>query len=327
MTRLAAIVIAGLAVGGCGDPDPTWHTADLSLDRAALAVTGVADDDVWVAGGPLGSTGTALALHYDGSTWRDEGTTLGGVTLWWVWVAPDGNDVWFVGEQGTIARWNGAEMTTMTSPTTSTLFGVWGSGSDDVWIVGGDPVGGGDDDIVLHYDGQTLTQETVPVRGAALFKVWGEGDEVFVSGQAGTMLHKTATGWADRSMEIDSVSPLFTVHGCSLDEVYAVGGRDIYRYDGSAWTRLPEPEIFGFANGIACGEAGVLAVGNAAIKWRYDRETQVWHDDQFSVPSDQDLHGAWVSPSGEFWAVGGNFNLPAGAPRVGRIGRYSSAAF
>ncbi len=321
------MLIGALALTACGDDDASvrWHQVDGELDRAALAVTGTSDSDVVVVGGPLGATGTALALHYDGDAWTEFGQSLGGVTLWWSWIAPDTGDVWLVGEQGTVARYDGSTVETFTSGTTSTLFGVWGTAADNVWIVGGDPIGNGDDDVVLHWNGSDLTAETVPARGAALFKVWGAGaDDVFISGEGGTILHRTASGWADVS--VSTVSSLLTVHGCSASDVYAVGGQSAYYYDGTSWAELSEPEILGIVNGVSCGANAVLMVGNAGLKLRLDMVTGQWINDGFEKPFDQDLHGAWVSPTGELWAVGGNFNVPAEfGPRIGRIGVYAAS--
>jgi hypothetical protein len=77
------------------------------------------------------------------------------------------------------------------------------------------------------------------------------------------------------------------------------------------------------ANGVACGADHVLVVGNGGLKWRFDRATSTWHDEQLEVPWDTDYHGAVVAPGGELWAVGGNFNAPpqTGARR-GVVARF-----
>jgi len=45
------------------------------------------------------------------------------------------NDVWAVGDNGTIVRWNGAVWSPVASGTTNDLLGIWGSGPDDIWAV------------------------------------------------------------------------------------------------------------------------------------------------------------------------------------------------
>jgi hypothetical protein len=303
-----------LALSGAGCPNddctPTWHAVTEDADGALLAAWGNGDDDVYAVGGGLGVSGqTALALHWDGSSWTRLATGDRAESLWWVWGI--GADVWMVGENGLVLRWNGTAASAVDAGTTAKLWGVWGASSDDVWIVGGTPGTDGPDDVVLHWNGATLAVETVPARGAALFKVWGSSAaDVWVSGENGTLLHKTAAGWEDLSSELATNVSLFTVHGCAANDVYVVGGRQVWKWDGAAFTDL-EADPGAPVNGVSCGEREVLVVGNGAVKLRLDKASGVWTDEQFVEPTGPDFHGAWISPSGDAWAVGGDFLTPS----------------
>jgi hypothetical protein len=46
------------------------------------------------------------------------------------------NDVWAVGGSGTILHWNGSAWSSVSSCITNNLNGVWGSGANDAWAVG-----------------------------------------------------------------------------------------------------------------------------------------------------------------------------------------------
>ena len=48
------------------------------------------------------------------------------------------NDVWAVGDNGTIVHWDGQVWLTFPSGTKQRLLAVWGSGAHDVWAVGYD---------------------------------------------------------------------------------------------------------------------------------------------------------------------------------------------
>ncbi len=317
---LTSIFLLAVAVA-CGDdqgqeedveglcPEASWEPLRGDLDRSALAIWGSSDEDVVVVGGPVGTPGAALLSAWDGQAWRDipTGTEK---TLWWVWGAPGPTrDVWMVGDDGTILRWDGERVNELASGTNAHLYGVWGTSSTDVWIVGGRP--GSEespDDVVLHWDGSTLRAEEVPARGAALFKVWGAGDEIWATGEGGTILHRAGGQWLDRSVETGDT--LVTVHGCSASEVYAVGGPHLYRWDGTSWGTVPEATFFASAAGVACAPSGVLVVGSGGLKLRLDRATGEWIDETLQRPNDADLHGAWISPGGAFWAAGGNYVAP-----------------
>ncbi len=328
MTARSALALAAItpfALVACPDDACDDWASLAELDRAVLAVQGTAPDDVWIVGGGLG-LGGPLAARWDGTRWtrHDPGGDAGGDTLWWVWTASDGT-TWMVGERGLVVRRTaGGETTIDRVATAATLYGVWGSGPDDVWIVGGVAGGGADaeDDFVRRWDGAGFAPVAgVPVRGATLFKVWGSGaGDVWISGEAGTMLHATAAGIVDHSAELATAAPALTVHGCSASEVYAVAGQGLFAWDGVRWMRRAEPPLGSVANGVSCGAAGVLVVGNAGLKLRWDRDTGVWTEERAAAPAGVDLHGAWLDDAGRAWAVGGNFNAPMPASRRGVAG-------
>ncbi|PYP70675.1 MAG: hypothetical protein DMD36_05960, partial [Gemmatimonadetes bacterium] len=89
---------------------------------------------------------------------------VGTGTYWAVWGAT-GNDVFAVGDDGSIWHYDGTSWTAQPSGTTQVLYGVWGSGRKDVFAVG---TGG----TILHYDG---TSWTVQPSGTpqVLYGVWG----------------------------------------------------------------------------------------------------------------------------------------------------------
>ncbi|HUQ05788.1 MAG TPA: hypothetical protein VM261_24975 [Kofleriaceae bacterium] len=318
MSRAAAAALALAVLAGCPGDD-TQETCDgvwtqlAELDRAALSVQGTGPDDVWIVGGGLG-LGGPLAAHWDGERWTRH-DPAGDDSLWWVWTASDGT-VWMVGEHGLVARrLADGDTVTVDRVDDVTLYGVWGSGPDDVWIVG-------ENDFVRRWNGAAFeTLAGVPARGATLFKVWGSApDDVWISGEGGTMLHGTSTGIVDHSDELATAAPALTVHGCHASEVYAVAGQSLYLWDGQRWSRQAEPVLGSAANGVSCGEAGVLVVGNAGLKLRRIRATGQWLDERAAAPTGVDLHGAWIDGAGRTWVVGGNFNAPMPTSRRGVVG-------
>lgn len=321
---LTAVALWGAA--GCGDEcRAAWRPVFAQdLDRSALSVWGTGAGDVYLVGGGLGVAGLgALALHHDGRAWRELPTGRE-ETLWWVW-GTSARDVWMVGEKGLVLRFDGSAFRVLPSGTQATLFGVWGAAANDVWIVGGLPRAGAgpDNDVVLRWDGQSLNRDaSLPARGAALFKVWGaSASDVWVAGELGTLWRRTSQGWVDHSAPQGTRESLLTVHGCSATEVYAVGGPTVFSFDGSAWSAVRQAPSG--ANGVSCGKDAVLVVGNGGLKLRYDKRARTWIDDRLAEPWRTDFHGAWVSPSGELWAAGGNFLLPSGAgSRTGVVGYF-----
>jgi photosystem II stability/assembly factor-like uncharacterized protein len=144
------------------------------------------------------------ALHFDGSSWRrlDTGTEA---PLWGVWGAsPD--DVWVVGGSGTgtgeavILRWNGQAFTQVSVPALRrenvfAFFKVWGTGADDLRIVG-------QEGVILRWDGEALREEDSGVRDD-LISLWGDGPDrvIAVGGRASAQVTEwDGTRWRPRDL-------------------------------------------------------------------------------------------------------------------------------
>ncbi|MCL4222960.1 MAG: hypothetical protein KJZ91_00640 [Myxococcales bacterium] len=324
-----ALAAAAPGLAACPAPacEPAWEVALDAPGGPLLAGWGRAADDGWLVGGGLGQGGARI-VRWSGQA-TDATAALGVArpeTLWWVWGSPGGT-LWAVGEAGLVLRGpadGSAPLAVVAppAPTVATLYGVWGRGEDEVWIVGGvaDGLAGADDDLVLRWDGAALARVDLPARGAALFKVWGppDGDELWVSGEAGTLWRRVGDAWHDHALA--TAASVLTVHGCAADEVYAVGGRHVWTWQGAAWTEVEGLPGFALAAGVACGDDEVLVVGAQGLRLRRDRASGRWHDDALAPFLAADLHGAWAAPGGALLAVGGDWLLPA-ADRRGVVAR------
>ncbi len=310
--------------GGEATEAAAWQTVfnDGDLDRALLSTWGSAEDDLYAVGGPLGNDGfEALVLHFDGASWK--ALSPGGTSSFW-WVTGSGpTDLWMVGEKGRITHYDGQSFQEHTSGTTATLWGAVAFAPNDAWAVGGNVGGAEPDDVLLHFDGASWTPVTLPGTPLkrALFKVWGtSSNELFVVGELGVQWHKQGDTWTLESDPPLAEGNLTTVHGCAADDVWAVGGRDVLHYDGSAWSRQ-DILLTNDVNGVFCGPGGVMIVGGGGLKQHYDGAS--WQDDFLSEPH-RDLHAVWGDPTGAFWAVGGDFiSTPKpNKARVGTVARY-----
>ena len=193
------------------------NNASRTLSAALPGVWGTGPDDVWAVG--YGGT----ILHWDGSAWflvpsdptewlslpweatgrrlgrRDRGhhPALGwrglvcfrrgtAESLYGLWGSGP-NDVWTVGNAGTIRHWDGAAWSAVASGTSYSLWRVWGSAPNDVWAAGysTSTLAG----VIVHWDGATWS----PVSGAAPMKavgVSGTGpNDVWVVGYDGAIVH------------------------------------------------------------------------------------------------------------------------------------------
>lgn len=195
-------------------------------------VSGSGSDDVWMVGE------NGRATHYDGASFTEfaTGTTA---TLWGV-MAFAKDDAWAVGgtpegtaaeEDDVVLHWDGASWSRVTlpgEPRRRSLFKVWGTSSNDLYVVG-------EYGTIWHKSGEAWTYEAdPPVAGGTLFTVHGCGpDEVYAVGDFDVLARKNGV-WTKQDVEVGN-----RVNGVSCASPGKVGlvgfGGLKKRFDG-AWT-------------------------------------------------------------------------------------------
>jgi hypothetical protein len=174
-----------------------WTEVDPGIPVPLLNwVHGTSATDVFVAGD------FGRILHFDGQTWRRHATPIA-AAVWGLWaVAPD--DVWAVGGDTIpdsppfIMHYDGQAWSlvpvTLQRPRVSAFFKVWGSGPDDLYVVG-------QNGVALHYDGHTFTELFLGV-SQDLIGIWGTGpNDIVLVGGRGTaeVVHYDGVRWTRRT--------------------------------------------------------------------------------------------------------------------------------
>lgn len=273
-----------------------------------MSVWGSSPDDLHVVGGSLQG---AVAMHFDGTGWSSAQVSRPTPRLNDVFgFGPD--SAFAVGNAGAIQEWDGQAWHAHTSSVTEPLWGVWGSGRDDVWAVGG----GGDTEgqqTILHYDGEAWAKVPVPqfeqTNVYGFFDVWGTAaDDVYIVGQRGAVLHYDGSSWTPQKVGVEE--NLSSIWGTSKDSVVLVGGTNnavIAKWDGTEWTSralLPLPKL----NGLWMDEPTTAhVVGENGTIARVNLETYEYTDlTQDDLSGTYDFAGIFGDQSGRLTAVGGN---------------------
>ncbi len=303
---------------------------------AVLSVFAPDGDHTLAVGGPLGNAAKDLVVAQgldpdDDSTW-DVQPSLGANSHWWIWGPGDASaPLYLVGEHGEVLRWTpGAPSaeTVAAGLTAATLYGVWGSAANDVWVVGGDPLQGGEKDVVLHFDGAAWTRLTVPEpKNLAYFKVWGHAaDDVWIACQGGWILRVRGTV-ANPTFKWYPVLPgrsVFTINGNAAGDVWAVstpGGIFHYNATTDAFDSLEPPFEAGGLNGVSVAPGGdVWIVGAGGTKWRRSAADEKWSDFTLQPPRGVDLHAVLANDDGAVFVGGAYVDPPRdGQPRAGVV--------
>ena len=224
-----------------------WQAHDPGTGQQAWWVHGFEGGEVVVVG-----DGGSVA-RYDGVGWQEEATGVAGATLYGVW--GDGPEsLWAVGgpfllgeepaASDVLLRFEGGAWQQVALPEVGedragqSLFKVWGSAADDVYVVGSDG-------MILRWDGVVWAREVVEgLESVSLFTVVGRSaDDVWAvgGGPRGVLLRRDAAGWAE--VELPQFTPQL------LQGLWTAPGRPIYvggaygytaRLDAGGWW-LPDP--------------------------------------------------------------------------------------
>jgi hypothetical protein len=143
-----------------------------------------------------------LSFQYNGQVvYSDQGPTNVHADLFGIW-GTGPNNVYAVGEVGTIIRYNGISFSKLPNiPTYQSLNAIWGTNAHNIFVVG-------DNGVILHFDGVSWTQQFSGTT-ENLSGVWGfSNSSVYAVGAYGTILHYDGTNW---SPEESGVSNEFLV--------------------------------------------------------------------------------------------------------------------
>ena len=186
---------------------------------------------------------------------------------------------------------------------------VWGSGPDDVFVVGGQEQAG----EILHYDGTTWQQMNVPDLPRLIW-VFGFGpDNVYAVGVGGGALHYDGTLWS--VLETPTDEDLWGVWGSSPTDIWIVGGNTddsndpiILNYDGCEFETIDLPAEENNRNATALFKvwgigSKVFAVGSDGLIVELDPDTREWL--QIPTGAEDDFVSLWGTSENNIVAVGG----------------------
>jgi hypothetical protein len=230
------------------------------------AVAALSRTNVWAVGwwSTRAGAGHALALHWNGASWKVVPTPSGPYALYGV-SGVAANDVWATGIRTVRNRaltlamhWDGSRWRVVTTPsgTGANYFdgGVKAITSDDVWAVGRTWSGTASRPLALHWNGSTWSIVATPHRTDSLFAgvdatsrsdVWAVG-----SSNAGTRTfveHWNGVSWRILSSPSPGLhsNELTGVSAVSPTRAFAVGFRTrssgpglntlVLRWAGAAW--------------------------------------------------------------------------------------------
>ncbi len=156
--------------------------------------------------------------------------------------------VWVVGDQGTIARWDGVALSFESSGTTANLRGVWALDTDHAYAVG-------DGGTFLERKAGVWAPVAAGLTREVLTGVWADAQRVVAVGSHGTVVLGTTTGYA--LVPSSRGENLLAVSGTPGGTVTAVGALGlVLNLDGTTLSRFTIPAFSMLLSGVSRDASG-----------------------------------------------------------------------
>ncbi|MCD6305841.1 MAG: hypothetical protein J7M32_06075 [Deltaproteobacteria bacterium] len=252
-----------------------------------------------------------------GSGWQFDRPAPQGNDLLGAWaVGPD--DLYVGGHGGVILHWDGAQWTMMDTPTQKTIFAIHGTGSNDIWAVGGDgyTLNSMEHSLIMHYDGTSWEQVTPPdyygytyvfnsVYAVSSNNVWACVD----SGTA--VAHWNGSQWSFILPNLPLEGNLYAVMAVDSNHVFFAGSHgQIVHYNQGVWQLEQKTEEGSFSTDLlqhlwAADLDTVYAGGNWGQVYRRNAEGS-WTDLGFPTGWDEDntIRYLWGTSPTDIYLMG-----------------------
>jgi len=218
---------------------------------SGASMFGFTDNDFWIIDGEI-------MYHWNGSTVEE--TRLDNTGVWHyphdgpiygAW-GTSSNDMYFVGDSGTILHFDGTNWTKMNSGTKIRLGSIFGTNDNNIWAGGYDLTTAAI--ILLHYDGSTWREDELTASGEALpysaVSVWtcDSAGHQFVCTSGDVVFRKTDNGpWRmDSILNLTGVGnsgnhTLMEISGQSANDLMTGGEWGFaMHWNGKSWQRFDQ---------------------------------------------------------------------------------------
>jgi hypothetical protein len=157
------------------------------------------------------------------------------------------NDVHVVGLNGRVLAWDGQTAVLPNLGSANDLYGLWGSGTDELWAVG-TKKSGAQAGVIFRLSGDTWVQFGTTKFG--LRSVWGAGDQRYAVGLSGAVYNGSTAAPFATGMQIDpnpnipqtpDIPILYSIGGNNLMSILVAGDVDSTYYFDTRWHAYVDP--------------------------------------------------------------------------------------
>jgi photosystem II stability/assembly factor-like uncharacterized protein len=252
-----------------------WIPENLPVPPPAPGYVPFATRDLGGAGGKMWLTSDGTNLHYDGSRWtpfRLPGRIGSGYRI----AVVAENNVWMVGNYGTVGRFDGSSWTAQKLDRIDYDLRYIAAQGDKAWIAGSRGT-------LHHFDGRAWSQISIP--GLAEFHL----SDLFVGSPSNihvvacrkydevpTIAHFDGARWT--MSQVGQPGCFDQLRGSAADDIWAVGfvkkrsgeSGQAAHFDGTRWVETPLPTDVALLSVSAVNKGQAWAVGGRGTILRWD---------------------------------------------------------
>jgi hypothetical protein len=206
------------------------------------------------------------------------------------------NDVWAVGEAGTILHFDGNSWSSFGGVTPADLWTVWGLAPNDVWA--------GGQGVILHFDGKSwqVVINQSPAQDTFV-SLWGPApnDIYIAAGTSNVLGHWDGTSWT--LSNLGDTNEAFTgVGGSGAGDIWAVGNQ-LWHSDGTGFVpAATQPVNSGpppnYLYAVGPGDAWLVGSRGLILHWSGGQFTA------YPNVTKSTLEKVWGRGGNDIWACG-----------------------
>jgi hypothetical protein len=225
----------------------SWTPSTIDASSSAymyfFGLWGTGANDVWGVGSTDAVPGVARIVHYDGQSWSDAydflptSTNSNVYSFRAVWGGAK-DDVWFAGDSGALAHWDGTSVAEVSLADTDYFSALGGTSTNDVWLASTDDASMTN---FRHYDGHAWAPPIVAGNyGPPTGLYAATPTDAWALGFDAVPMHWDGTTWsvvpAPASQALSNMSSIW---GSGPHDIWAVGFGGVVHFDGSSWSAVP----------------------------------------------------------------------------------------
>jgi len=213
------------------------------------------------------------------------------------------NDVWAVGEAGTMLHWDGTRLTRVPTNTRGEIEDIYAAAPNDVWAIASPKQ-------LLHFNGSTWSPVTVSTLDYPIKMSGQNASSIWILEYGGVTHRFNGTTWQKFQIPVSTSVYMYSIWASGPNDAWAGGGgNSLFHFNGTSWTPVTSPSTSATNSFVSIWGNSINDVWftNGGTAWHWDG--QAFTQGMGSLSYQGYIKPMWGRASNDIWAPGDGFNL------------------